>query len=378
MNDAVAGTSRPGDRQRRAARAAHRRAARSGRWLQLGPDRLPALAQVQTAEEAGFPGLQAEAWWAVFAPAGTPAPIVGRMNAALRETLSEERVRRQMEGTQQARLVLSDPPDAESLPRPAGRDLGPRGPRERHPRRLTGPEPSGADGHDSECEPNRTGRQSTGGATHEVETSLGAQRRPSNGSGNNMNDVARYLNTVDGRRREAAGGQWIASQNPFTGETWAEVPRCTPEDVGRGRDGRAPRVPHRRLAGADRNGARQAAAPARRPDLARRREARRHRGARQRQAAGRDGRAAPIHAGVVPLLRRPRRQDRGRRPADRQAGDVRLHQARAARRGGGDHPLELAAAAAGLEAGPGARRRLHGRHQAVGVHLLLHARLRRS
>ena len=44
------------------------------------------------------------------APAGTPAPIVGRMNAALRETLSEERVRRQMEETQQARLALSDPP----------------------------------------------------------------------------------------------------------------------------------------------------------------------------------------------------------------------------------------------------------------------------
>jgi tripartite-type tricarboxylate transporter receptor subunit TctC len=65
---------------------------------------------VQTAEEAGFPGLVAEAWWAVFAPAGTPAPIVARMNAALRDALSEERVRTQMEESQQARLVLSDPP----------------------------------------------------------------------------------------------------------------------------------------------------------------------------------------------------------------------------------------------------------------------------
>jgi len=78
--------------------------------LQLGPERLPALAQVPTAEESGFPGLQAEAWWGVFARAGTPAPIVARMNAALRETLSEERVRRQMEEAQQARLLLSDPP----------------------------------------------------------------------------------------------------------------------------------------------------------------------------------------------------------------------------------------------------------------------------
>ena len=44
----------------------------------------------------------------------------------------------------------------------------------------------------------------------------------------------------------------------------------------------------------------------------------------------------------------------------------------------GDHALELAAAAAGLEARAGAGRRLHGRHQAVGVHLLLDARLRRA
>ncbi|MCB4824315.1 tripartite tricarboxylate transporter substrate binding protein [Roseicella aerolata] len=77
---------------------------------QFGPARLPALAQVQAAEEAGFAGLQAEAWWGVFAPAGTPAPLVARMNAALRESLSEERARRQMEEAQQARLVLSDPP----------------------------------------------------------------------------------------------------------------------------------------------------------------------------------------------------------------------------------------------------------------------------
>ncbi|WP_426955606.1 Bug family tripartite tricarboxylate transporter substrate binding protein [Muricoccus radiodurans] len=76
---------------------------------QFGPTRLPALAQVPTAEEAGFPGLTAEAWWGVFAPARTPEPIIARMNAALRETLSDDRARRQMEETQQARLVLSDP-----------------------------------------------------------------------------------------------------------------------------------------------------------------------------------------------------------------------------------------------------------------------------
>lgn len=77
--------------------------------LQLGPGRLPGLAGVPTAEESGFPGLVAEAWWGVFAPHGTPAPVVARMNAALRESLSDDRVRRQMTETQQARLVLSSP-----------------------------------------------------------------------------------------------------------------------------------------------------------------------------------------------------------------------------------------------------------------------------
>ncbi|PZW48259.1 tripartite-type tricarboxylate transporter receptor subunit TctC [Humitalea rosea] len=82
---------------------------------QFGPSRLPGLAQVQTGEEAGFPGLLAEAWWGVFAPAGTPAPIVARVNAALRESLNEERARKMMEETQQARLVLSSPAELKTF-----------------------------------------------------------------------------------------------------------------------------------------------------------------------------------------------------------------------------------------------------------------------
>jgi tripartite-type tricarboxylate transporter receptor subunit TctC len=77
--------------------------------LQFGPQRLPGLPETQTSAEAGFPGLTAEAWWAVFAPRGTPADAVARMNAALRESLQEERAGRIMTETQQARLVLSSP-----------------------------------------------------------------------------------------------------------------------------------------------------------------------------------------------------------------------------------------------------------------------------
>jgi tripartite-type tricarboxylate transporter receptor subunit TctC len=77
--------------------------------LQFGPQRLSRLAETQTAAEAGFPNMEAEAWWAVFAPKGTPADQVNRMNTALRETLSDERAKTVMTETQQARLVLSTP-----------------------------------------------------------------------------------------------------------------------------------------------------------------------------------------------------------------------------------------------------------------------------
>ena len=76
---------------------------------QFGPARLPALRDLPTAEESGFAGLQAEAWWGVCAPHATPAELVARMNMALRETLSEDRIRTQMTETQQARLAVSDP-----------------------------------------------------------------------------------------------------------------------------------------------------------------------------------------------------------------------------------------------------------------------------
>jgi tripartite-type tricarboxylate transporter receptor subunit TctC len=59
--------------------------------------------------------MEAEAWWAVFAPHGTPAAQVARMNAAIRETLQEERANRVMTETQQARLVLSSPEELGSF-----------------------------------------------------------------------------------------------------------------------------------------------------------------------------------------------------------------------------------------------------------------------
>jgi tripartite-type tricarboxylate transporter receptor subunit TctC len=76
--------------------------------LQFGQQRLPALKETPTVAEAGYGELDAVAWWGVFAPHGTPQPIVQRMYDALKESFNEPRIREQMETTQQARLDLAD------------------------------------------------------------------------------------------------------------------------------------------------------------------------------------------------------------------------------------------------------------------------------
>jgi len=47
-------------------------------------DRLPYLPDVPTAAEAGLPGYEMSTWFALFAPQGTPKPIVERLNGLMR------------------------------------------------------------------------------------------------------------------------------------------------------------------------------------------------------------------------------------------------------------------------------------------------------
>jgi tripartite-type tricarboxylate transporter receptor subunit TctC len=55
--------------------------------LALASDkRHPAFPDIPTTAEAGLPGLKLDAWFGLFAPAGTPQPIVDRLNAAMRKT----------------------------------------------------------------------------------------------------------------------------------------------------------------------------------------------------------------------------------------------------------------------------------------------------
>jgi tripartite-type tricarboxylate transporter receptor subunit TctC len=60
-----------------------------------GDRRIDSVSQVPTFAEAGYPDVNASITWGVFAPAGTPKEIVGRVNAAFNQTLQapESRLR---------------------------------------------------------------------------------------------------------------------------------------------------------------------------------------------------------------------------------------------------------------------------------------------
>jgi tripartite-type tricarboxylate transporter receptor subunit TctC len=60
------------------------------------PGRNPALPDVPTTAEAGLPAFQAQAWNAIFAPKGTPAPVIARLNAAAVKALDDDGARKRL------------------------------------------------------------------------------------------------------------------------------------------------------------------------------------------------------------------------------------------------------------------------------------------
>jgi tripartite-type tricarboxylate transporter receptor subunit TctC len=62
-----------------------------------GKDRFPAVPNVPTAIESGvLPGYDVTTWYGVFAPRGTPAPVIARLNKVLNDGLAEETVRKRL------------------------------------------------------------------------------------------------------------------------------------------------------------------------------------------------------------------------------------------------------------------------------------------
>jgi tripartite-type tricarboxylate transporter receptor subunit TctC len=55
--------------------------------------RSPAAPELPTMAESGLPGYEVSAWDAVFAPAGTPKPIIDKLNAAVHKALEDPQIK---------------------------------------------------------------------------------------------------------------------------------------------------------------------------------------------------------------------------------------------------------------------------------------------
>jgi tripartite-type tricarboxylate transporter receptor subunit TctC len=53
------------------------------------PKRLPAQPDVPTMAEAGFPGIQLDAWFGLVAPAGTPDAVIGKLHGAFSQAVRD-------------------------------------------------------------------------------------------------------------------------------------------------------------------------------------------------------------------------------------------------------------------------------------------------
>ena len=73
-----------------------------------GAKRHPQIPQVPTMAEAGFPEVEMEQWFGVFGPAGVPAPIVRKLNAAFVKALQSDEVREAL--LPQGSVVIPGPP----------------------------------------------------------------------------------------------------------------------------------------------------------------------------------------------------------------------------------------------------------------------------
>jgi tripartite-type tricarboxylate transporter receptor subunit TctC len=79
--------------------------------------RQPAFPEVPTAEEAGVAGYQVTTWYGVFAPAGTPAPIVNRLHREVVKTMQSPETRSRLEGIGADGTVSRSPEEFAALVR---------------------------------------------------------------------------------------------------------------------------------------------------------------------------------------------------------------------------------------------------------------------
>jgi tripartite-type tricarboxylate transporter receptor subunit TctC len=60
---------------------------------ELGPQRSASMPDIPSADESGLPGLYISGWFGLFAPKGTPAEVINKLNAAMVTALADPKVR---------------------------------------------------------------------------------------------------------------------------------------------------------------------------------------------------------------------------------------------------------------------------------------------
>jgi tripartite-type tricarboxylate transporter receptor subunit TctC len=76
-----------------------------------GTKRQPQLPDVPTLAEAGVAGYETYAWFGIFVPTGTPAPIVARLNRELVQ-ITQDPAMQKWAQSQQAEAISSSPEEA--------------------------------------------------------------------------------------------------------------------------------------------------------------------------------------------------------------------------------------------------------------------------
>ena len=74
-----------------------------------GDKRSHSMPDVPSLAEQGFKGFSALAWWGIFAPAGTPRPIIDKFNSELAKALAQPDVKKTLTDTLGMDLVVSTP-----------------------------------------------------------------------------------------------------------------------------------------------------------------------------------------------------------------------------------------------------------------------------
>jgi tripartite-type tricarboxylate transporter receptor subunit TctC len=77
-------------------------------YVLTAPQRMVSMPDVPTAAEVGMPSLAIGVWFGLYAPRGTPRPVIDTLNKALREVMADRAVAAQLEKIETVLLPLDE------------------------------------------------------------------------------------------------------------------------------------------------------------------------------------------------------------------------------------------------------------------------------